>query len=323
MCMPYISTDNADGFHNSHPDLAFAASSFRNAIRFANILSVDTAMVAAWQKGLDAMPAYPSADFTFIEGAHGSEWNGGAGYFVEAEYGYHEGVNPVNSSDITPQVWPWCNKEYPVSNFAAMWPTDEIGATQTDDAALLARAKQTVWALTNYTKAGPFANTNGFCLSWPPAVRVAGRGDAEYLMKGFAGAIHAATGNNGCVHNQGGMLENVGATVAINNLLLQSHGGRMRFFPVWNATTLGAASFTTLRAYGAFIVSGAIDASGTVAPVSLESEVGGDVVFESPWTGAPKVTVGAGTAVSTSVVSRNVYSFNTSVGGKYTISDGN
>ena len=49
--MPYIATGSADGYHNAHPDLAFAASSFRNAIRFAEILGVDSAMAAAWQKG--------------------------------------------------------------------------------------------------------------------------------------------------------------------------------------------------------------------------------------------------------------------------------
>lgn len=142
-------------------------------------------------------------------------------------------------------------------------------------------------------------------------------------MDSFAGAIDSATGNNGCVHNHGGMLENIGATVAINDLLLQSHGGRMRFFPVWNSTALGPASFATLRAYGAFLVSSAIDASGVVGPVSLESQVGGDVVFESPWatSAAPKVTSAAGGAVvPTSVVSPGVYSFASKAGDKFTIS---
>ena len=121
------------------------------------------------------------------------------------------------------------------------------------------------------------------------------------------------------------MLENIGATEAVNNLLLQSQGDRIRFFPVWNATALGAASFATLRTYGAFLVSGAIDASGTVAPVSLRSEVGGDFVFESPWAGsaAPKVTNRARAAVSTIVVSPGVYSFASEAGGTYKISSGN
>eukprot|EP01046_Picozoa_sp_COSAG06_P032134 COSAG06_NODE_3188_length_5711_cov_19.904490_4_plen_134_part_00 len=88
-----------------------------------------------------------------------------------------------------------CNKEYPISNFAAMWPTDEVGATQTTDVRLLATAKQTVFALNKY-QAKPWANVNGFCLSWPPAVRVSGREDAELLVTSFATAIESTTGNN-------------------------------------------------------------------------------------------------------------------------------
>jgi len=319
-CKPYIATGSADGYHNSHPDVAFASYAFRNAVRFAKILGVDSSMAAEWQGALNAMPEYPAEDYTFVSGTKGEEFNGGAGFLVEAEYGYRAGILP-NHSDTTPKVWPWCNKEYPIANFAAMWPTDEIGATQTKDAQLLARAKQTVFGLNKY-QAKPWANVNGFCLSWPPAVRVSGRGDAETLLTSFATAIASTTGNNGCVHNHGGMLENIGATVAINDLLLQSHGGRMRFFPAWNATALGAASFTTLRAYGAVLVSGAVDADGLVGPVSLEAEVGGDVVFESAWPGpaAPKITATGGGAIPAAAVSPGVYSFASKAGGKYTIS---
>ena len=201
-----------------------------------------------------------------------------------------------------------------------MWPTDEIGATQTADQALLARAKQTVYALNKYT-AKPWANTNGYCLSWPPAVRVSGREDAATLIDAFAAAIASNTGENACIENNGGMLENIGATVAINDLLLQSHGGVLRFFPVWNATALGAASFSTLRAYGAFVLSASVDAGGTVSAVSLDSDVGGDVVFASPWGGAaaPRVADGGGNAVPVTTVSPGVFSFATKIGGSYVI----
>ena len=148
-CAPDIATGTQKGYHNAHPDVAFASSSFRNAVRFAKILGVDSDMAKAWQEALDMMPAYPLEQFTFNKGAPGAEFNGGAGYFVEAEYGHHEGITP-NGSTTKPKVWPWCNKEYPISNFAAMWPTDEIGATQTKDAKLLAAAKQTVFALNKY-----------------------------------------------------------------------------------------------------------------------------------------------------------------------------
>ena len=105
-----------------------------------------------------------------------------------------------------------------------MWPTDEIGATQTEDVALLARAKQTVFGLNKY-QAKPWANVNGFCLSWPPAVRVSGQDDAVTLVDAFAGGIKAAAGNNGCVQNKGGMLEDIGATVAINDLYVHPASG--------------------------------------------------------------------------------------------------
>lgn len=321
-CYPDIATGSSDGMHNAHPDLAFASYSFRNAVRFAKLLGVDSDTAMLWQAALDNMPDYPSADFTFMDGAVGSEFNGGAGFLVEAQYGYQPGILP-NGSSVAPPLWPWCNKEYPIANFAAMWPTDEIGATQTEDKALLARAKQTVFGLNKY-QGKPWANTNGFCLSWPPAVRLSGKEDAETLVTSFATAINSATTNNGCVVNKGGMLENIGATVAINDLLLQSHGGRMRFFPAWNATALGSASFTTLRAYGAFLVTASIDAHDLVSSVSLVSEVGGDVVFESPWPGTadPVVTDGKGSTVSITHVSPGVYSFATDVAGKYTLSSG-
>ena len=319
-CYPYIATGSDDGYHNAFSDIAFSSYTFRNAVRFASLLGVDADLAVLWQAALDAEPPYPGADFTFVQGAKGSEFNGGAGYFVEAEYGHHPGVLPANST-VTPVVWPWCNTANPLGTFSAMWPTDEIGVTQTTDAGLLARAKQTVFAINNY-QASPWANTNGFCLSWPPAVRVSGREDAVTLVDKFSTAIPATTVHNACVRNKGGMLENIAATIAINDMLMQSHGGVLRFFPVWNATALGAASFTTLRAYGAFLVSASVDSTGTVSPVVLFSDVGESVVFESPWDGGattPTVTNQNGATVPVVTVSPGVFSFHTDAGNTYTI----
>ena len=152
-------------------------------------------------------------------------------------------------------------------------------------------------------------------------MRVSGRADAAALVSAFAAGILSNTGNNACVHNQGGMLENIGATVAVNDMLLQSHGGVMRFFPVWDAA-VGAAAFSTLRAYGAFLVSAAIDASGVVSPVALSAEVGGDVVFESPWAGTPEVVDAAGAAVPVVAAGAGRFAFASAAGGAYTIRQG-
>jgi hypothetical protein len=135
-------------------------------------------------------------------------------------------------------VWPWCNANYPISNFAAMWPTDEIGTLQTTDATVLAAAKTTVYALNDYAGIAfkgsktPFANMNGFGLSWPPAVRVSTPSDSAVLISRFATAADTVTAANGIDANGGGMLENMGATVAINDMLMQSHAGAIRLFPV-------------------------------------------------------------------------------------------
>jgi hypothetical protein len=109
-CAPDIATGSDVGNHNAHPDIAFASSSFRNAIRFAELLGVDADRLPGWKAALAAMPSYPSADFEFVDGAAGSEFNGGAGYFVEAAYGFAPGM-AMNGSDVTPPMWPWCNKE--------------------------------------------------------------------------------------------------------------------------------------------------------------------------------------------------------------------
>jgi hypothetical protein len=74
-CWPEVAAGAPDGMHNSHPDLAFASYSFRNAARFAKLLGVDAELAAAWEAALANMPPYPAADFTFLPGAPGTEFN--------------------------------------------------------------------------------------------------------------------------------------------------------------------------------------------------------------------------------------------------------
>jgi hypothetical protein len=64
---------------------------------------------------------------------------------------------------------------------------------------------------------------------------------------------------------------------------LQSHEGFLVFFPAWQRG-VSAASFATLRARGAFLVTAAIDAAGRVVPgVGIQSEAGGACRLVSPW----------------------------------------
>lgn len=80
----------------------------------------------------------------------------------------------------------------------------------------------------------------------------------------------------------GGGIENVSPAAAVNEMLLQSHEGVLRFFPSWPKER--DARFGTLRADGAFLVSAALK-SGVVSGVSILSEKGRDCVVSNPWPG--------------------------------------
>ena len=75
-------------------------------------------------------------------------------------------------------------------------------------------------------------------------------------------------------------LEYVGLVEAIDSMLLQSHDGTIRVFPVWLKGK--DASFRNLRAYGAFLVSSEFT-DGSVASIDIASEVGGTCTVENPW----------------------------------------
>ncbi len=86
-------------------------------------------------------------------------------------------------------------------------------------------------------------------------------------------------------------IENFSVPVVINECLLQSYTGELRFFPNWNAGN-GNACFQTLRAVGAFIVS-AEYREGTVQWIRVTSEAGERLRIVNPWRAAA-VAIGGG-----------------------------
>lgn len=323
--------DTKQGEHNAHADLAFAAASFRKAAEYAALLNVDADLRANWLDLLGRMPAYPTQTFHWVKNDSaviiGSELSGKPIMVEAVAAPTPEAASAAEKAGNSTIVWPWCNVEYPVTNFAAMWPTDEIGTVQTTDDALLSAARTTVYGLNDYTgyvfkgSRTPFANVNGFGLSWPPAVRVSTAADAAMLVSSFATAAKHVAGANGICSNGGGMLENMGAVVAVNDMLFQSHAGVLRFFPVWDPKALGPASFRTLRGYGAFLVSASVDGSGTVAPIEVLSEQGSDCVVECPWRDPRGLVVASGgKTVATTKRRDGFFSFPTTAGATYKLS---
>ena len=80
----------------------------------------------------------------------------------------------------------------------------------------------------------------------------------------------------------GGGIENVAGFLAINEMLMQSHEGVIRLFPVWPQDQ--NARFAGLRAVGALLVSAELKA-GVVSGVTIHSEKGRDCTVQNPWPG--------------------------------------
>ena len=83
------------------------------------------------------------------------------------------------------------------------------------------------------------------------------------------------------VFGGGGGIENCcGVPATINEMLLQSHEGVLRLFPVWPKEQ--PARFGRLRACGAFLVSSELR-DGQVQTLRIESEKGRPCVVDNPW----------------------------------------
>ena len=80
----------------------------------------------------------------------------------------------------------------------------------------------------------------------------------------------------------GGGIESCGGFVVINEMLLQSHEGIIRLFPVWPRDR--DARFGSLLTYGAFLVSAELK-NGAVTGVKILSEKGRDCTVQNPWPG--------------------------------------
>jgi hypothetical protein len=74
--------------------------------------------------------------------------------------------------------------------------------------------------------------------------------------------------------------ENFALPVVINECLLQSYNGTLRFFPNWPRDK--RAEFRTFRAVGAFLVSAAIE-NGEVQWIEIQSEAGSRLKLILPW----------------------------------------
>ena len=321
--------------HNSLVDLSHATMVLQKAAEWSERLGIDVTKRPRWAAVLAGLSDLPTTSDgrSLSHGPAGvplSNSTGARRVWSESSY-----VNSKNILAVAPFA---TNYEYPIVHFAAVHPCGLLGLHSntlggpTKQEELLDTAINTVWGDNDRTSWHP---VNGLCLSWPAATRVTngsapGRGKA--LLDRYESALNKTMHRNFWPDMGGGGLEQAGAAVAVDELLLQSHEGFLVLFPAWERGD-SAASFTTLRARGAFLVSAAIDASGEVLPgVEIHSEAGAVCNIVAPWSavgsGRSRLLVkSAGVAVAvkpgaTVKGGSRVFSFETRSGETYRLSAG-
>ena len=148
---------------------------------------------------------------------------------------------------------------------------------------------------------GRWQSGGGNVTFFPAAARVGY--DPTVILSQLDTWLQKSTYPNLHIHEGGGGIENFNTVPStISEMLLQSFQGTLRIFPTW---PMGSdAKFGNLRAYGAFLVSSAIQ--NNVSPyVRIVSERGGSFTLLNPWPGKSMVVyrngVDAGTLSATTV----------------------
>ena len=214
---------------------------------------------------------------------------------------------------LLPHESPWFfTTRYNPLEFYAIWPGEEISLSSTPE--MLETARNTV------ILGDAFAQNNAFCEAFPAAVRVGV--NATVVIEQLTTLIRSLMPPNGYMVEAGGGYETAGTSIAVNEMLLQSHEEFIRFFPVFPAGQ--PASFSGLRAVGAFVVSAQRLANGSVVGVKITSEAGRNCTVLAP-DGTAKVVVNAprGIEIQTRHVTHanvnGLWCFATRAGTDYTV----
>ena len=254
--LPSPDWDKCRSGRNPMNDLAFVRATFQGLLDISKELGVDAARRPVWQEILDHISSYPTAE------------RGGKEIFLGSEISDEQ-------SKSTSTVPSW--------GTLAIWPANQIGLG--GDPKLLDIALNTV-SERGYTD-HPLVPPAMARVGYDPD-RLLGAMREDCLKNGYA---------NGYIFFPGGGVESASTVPAtINEMLLQSVSGVLRFFPVWPKDR--DASFGSLRAYGAFVVSSSFK-DGRVGDLTIVSEKGRDCSVQNPWPARPVVLYRSGKKAET------------------------
>jgi len=164
----------------------------------------------------------------------------------------------------------WCDSN--TLGIQHIFPAGAIGLDS--DPKLLEICRRTLQAM------GRWSDNNGFSSWYTTCARVGY--DPRIILAKLRAECDQRSYPNLVLYYGGGGLENVAGFLAVNEMLLQSHEGVLRFFPVWPRDQ--NARFGDLRAVGAFLVSAELK-DAQVGRARIRSERGRNCAVQNPWPG--------------------------------------
>ena len=268
--------------------LGYLHGFFRDMIAASEYLGLDETKRPVWRDILDRLTPYKVGTIDGIED-NPTLWDEGK-TSVSQLLSPETRRLPVFFNEGKGGSW---SLRFP-GNIMHIYPGGAIGLDSPEP--LLQTARNTVSALSEMEHAqkrlaenkgdvwsggGAWSATNLGCLFFVAAVRVGF--DPQIILDELRDKFTRHGLPNGFLDNNPHGIE-ILSTVpnTLQEMMLLSHEGVLRFFRVWPRETLPNARFFGLRAYGGFVVDASLE-GGEVRSVRVLSTDGGSLVFENPW----------------------------------------
>jgi hypothetical protein len=298
LVIAHSSAHEASDDLNPNLDIGFFRRVETWLIATSQKLGVDSSLVPVWQSTLSKLAKMPTGTV-----------NGKTVYLMA------EDLNGDTSTSVT-----FKPGDQPINLEGGVYPGENIykGSDPTEvQIALNTLQEMNSWGVTTGQN-----KSNGFPKEFPIAARV-GWPAADLVSKLDAAIKLQWRSSNLTVAQSGGGIETSGTVEAVDSMLMSSVSGTLRLFGDADWPTTKNASFTRLRAKGAFTVSAALS-GGKVGPVKLTSDVGGTVKVMDPWKSGTisvdKLDASGNPAGSVSFTSSGgVISFATAAGTSYRV----
>lgn len=260
---PSACLESLPSYRNVFQDLLFFRFAFRVGIEASEILDVDADCRERWRQGMERVPDYKILEY--------------GGRRRIADHGEQEGETVYSENSFF-----YCG--YIAGPL--IFPGEDVDPESDSELAQIIRE-----GMEEFDEADAFThNFLSFSLDVPAARLKMDK--AYHMVRHAVNACRYPTGTPAMFNNmESGMsglqmypyglqVEDFTMPFVIAERLMQSYGRVIRLFPAWSKEK--AASFTTLRAEGGFLVSSTLE-GGEIGDTTIHSTVGGTCRLRCPW----------------------------------------